>query len=55
MHELIALRAAYYIYAVLDPEAAKVCDKEYQKLLGMVMSTMPKVKTLRKFRNVTGW
>lgn len=55
LHEIIALRAAYYIYAVLDPEAAKVCDSEYQKLLGIVMSTMPKVKTPRNFRNVTGW
>ena len=55
LHDLIALRAAYYIYAVLDPEAAKVCDTEYQKLLGLVMTTMPKVKTPKKFRNVTGW
>lgn len=55
LHDLIPLRAAYYIYAVLDPEAAKVCDEEYQKLLGVVMTTMPKVKTPKKFRNVTGW
>jgi hypothetical protein len=55
LHDLIALRAAYYIYAVLDPEAAKVCDTEYQKLLGLVMTTMPKVRTPKKFRNVTGW
>lgn len=55
LHDLIALRAAYYIYAVLDPEAAKVCDVEYQKMLGLVMTTMPKVKTPKKFRNVTGW
>lgn len=55
LHDLIALRAAYYIYAVLDPEAAKVCDVEYQKLLGLVMTTMPKVRTPKKFRNVTGW
>ena len=55
LHELIALRAAYYIYAVLDPEAASVCDREYQKLLGLVMTTMPKVKTPRKFRDLRGW
>ena len=55
LYDLIALRAAYYIYAVLDPEAAKVCDTEYQKLLSVVMTTMPKVKTPKKFRNVTGW
>lgn len=55
LHDLIPLRAAYYIYAVLDPEAAKVCDEEYQKLLGVVMTTMPRVKTPKKFRNVTGW
>lgn len=55
LYDLIALRAAYYIYAVLDPEAAKVCDTEYQKLLSIVMTTMPKVKTPKKFRNVTGW
>jgi hypothetical protein len=55
LYDLIALRAAYYIYAVLDPEAAKVCDIEYQKLLSLVMTTMPKVKTPKKFRNVTGW
>ena len=55
LHDLIALRAAYYIYAILDPEAAKVCDTEYQKLLTIVMTTMPKVKTPRKFRDVRGW
>ncbi len=55
VHDLIALRAAYYIYAVLDPEAAKVCDTEYQKLLAIVMSTMPKIRTPRHFRDVRGW
>lgn len=55
LHELVAPKAAYYIYAVLDPEAAKICDAEYQTLLSIVMNTMPKVKTPRKFRNVTGW
>ena len=55
LHELVALRAAYYIYAVLDPEAAKVCDTEYQKLLSIVMSTMPRVRTPKKFRDVRGW
>lgn len=55
VHDLIALRAAYYIYAVLDTEAAKVCDSEYQKLLAIVMSTMPKIRTPRHFRDVRGW
>lgn len=55
LHELVAPKAAYYIYAVLDPEAAKVCDIEYQKHLSIVMSTMPKVRTPKKFRDVRGW
>lgn len=55
LHDLIALKAAYYIYAIADAEAAKVCDAEYQKQLGIVMTTMPKVKTPKKFRDVRGW
>lgn len=55
LHDLIPYRAAYHIYAIVDPEAAKVCDVEYQKLLGIVLSTMPKVRTPKKFRDVRGW
>jgi hypothetical protein len=55
LHDLIPYRAAYHIYAILDPEAAKVCDTEYQKLLSVILSTMPKIKTPRKFRDVRGW
>ena len=47
--------ALHSLLSQLDPEAAKVCDTEYQKLLSVVMTTMPKVKTPKKFRNVTGW
>ena len=55
LHELVALKAAYHLFAVLDPEAAAVCDAEYQKMLGVVLTTMPKVSTPGRFRDVRGW
>lgn len=55
LHELVALKAAYYLYAVADPEAAQVCDAEYQKALGLAMTTMPVAKTPSRFRDVRGW
>lgn len=55
LHELASLRAAYYIYAVLDEEVAAQCNNEYKTLYGVVLSTLPKIKTPRRFRDVRGW
>ncbi len=55
LHELAALRAAYYIYAVLDEEVAAQCNNEYKTLYGVVLSTLPKIKTPRRFRDERGW
>lgn len=55
LHELAALRAAYYIYAVLDAEVAAQCNNEYRALYGVVLSTLPKIRTPRRFRDVRGW
>ena len=55
LHDLVALRAAYYVYMVDDEEVAAQCNNEYQKNLSIVLTTMPKVETPRKFRDVRGW
>lgn len=55
LHILVALKAAYYIYALVDEEAAASADAEYQKNLSLVMTTMPKLKTPKHFRDTRGW
>lgn len=53
--ELVALRAAYYLYMITDVEVADRCLAEYQRLMGIVMSTAHKVRTPNQFRDVRGW
>lgn len=55
LHDIVALRAAYYVYLVIDDEVAAQCNNEYQRNLSLVMTTMPKVETPKKFRDVRGW
>ena len=55
LHVLVALRAAYYLYAIIDEEAAENANTEYQKALSLVMTTMPKLKSPKQFRDRRGW
>ena len=55
LHDLVALKAAYYLYMLTDSEVAASCNNEYQRLLGIVLTKIRKVKTPVKFRDVRGW
>lgn len=54
LHNLIAPRAAYYLYYMVDEEVADRCNIEYQRLYAQYMR-IHKVKTPQKFRDVRGW
>ena len=55
LHDLIALRAAYYFYLVIDREISEKCNNEYLRQQSLVMATMRKVRTPKQFRDVRGW
>ena len=55
LHDLIALRAAYYFYLVVDREISEKCNEEYLRQQSLVLSTMHKVRSPRQFRDVRGW
>lgn len=55
LHGLVALRAAYYLYSLIDEEAAANANTEYQKNLSLVITTMPKLRSPKKFRDRRGW
>ena len=55
LHNLIAPRAAYYMFYVTDDDVAERCEAEYQKLLAIYNSKIKKVRTPAKFRDVRGW
>lgn len=55
LHDLLALRAAYYFYLVIDREISEKCNAEYMRQQSLVMATMRKVRTPRQFRDVRGW
>lgn len=54
LHNLIAPRAAFYLYYMVDEEVADRCNIEYQRLYAQYMR-IHKVKTPQKFRDVRGW
>ncbi len=54
LHNLIAPRAAYYLYYMTDEEVADRCNVEYQRLVAQYMC-IHKVRTPKKFRDVRGW
>ena len=54
LHNMIAPRAAYYLYYLTDDEAADRCNIEYQRLYAQYMR-IRKVKTPSQFRDVRGW
>ena len=54
MHNVVAPRAAYYLYYMVDEEVADRCNVEYQRLYAQYMQTH-KVRTAPKFRDVRGW
>lgn len=56
LHDLVALRAAYYLYNVTDTEIADRLNAEYQKALAIALGNVRKVRTPSKFKNVLkGW
>lgn len=55
LHPLVALRAAYYIYQLVDEEAAANANNEYQRVMSLTVSTMPKLRTPKKLRDLRGW
>lgn len=54
LHNMIAPRAAYYLYYLTDDEVADRCNVEYQRLYAQYMQ-IHKVKTPPQFRDVRGW
>ena len=54
VHNVVAPRAAYYLYYMVDEDVADRCNLEYQRLYAQYMS-IRKVKTLPKFQDVRGW
>ena len=55
LHPLVALRAAYYIYQLVDEEAAANANNEYQRVMSLTVSTMPKLRTPKQLRDLRGW
>lgn len=56
LEDLVALRAAAYLYSVTDTEIADRCLQEYQRLLPLVLANVRKVKTQSQYRNtLKGW
>ena len=53
--DLLALRAGYYFYMMVDREIADRCNAEYVRLYGTVMATLNKVRTPVKFREARSW
>jgi hypothetical protein len=55
LHNLLAPRAAYYLFYVIDDEVADRCEAEYQKLVAIYNAKIRKVRTPAQFRDVRGW
>lgn len=55
LHDLVTLRAAQYIYAIADEEAAAVCKAEFERQMGITLVTMREAETPTQFRDVRGW
>lgn len=55
LHDLVALKAAYYIYSVTDADVASSCNAEYQRQLGIALAKIRRTKTPIKFRDLRGW
>ena len=55
LQDLVALRAAYYIYSMTDTEIAERCDKDYQRLLAIAIANARKVRTKSGYRDRKRW
>jgi hypothetical protein len=55
LHDLVALKAAYYIYSVTDADIAVSCNAEYQRQLGIALAKIRRARTPIKFRDLRGW
>ncbi len=53
--DLLALRAGYYFYMMVDREIADRYNAEYVRLQNIVMATMRKIRTPVKFRMSRRW
>lgn len=54
LYNMVAPRAAYYLYYMTDEEVADRCNLEYQRLYAQYIR-IHKVKTPPQFRDVRGW
>ena len=54
LHNIVAVRAAYYLYYMTDDEVADRCNIEYQRLMAQYMK-IRKLKTPMQFRDTRGW
>jgi hypothetical protein len=54
LYNMVAPRAAYYLYYMTDEEVADRCNVEYQRLYAQYIR-IHKVKTPPQFRDVRGW
>ena len=56
LQDLVALRAAYYVYSITDTEIADRLNADYQRTLAIALANLRKVKTQSRYRNVLkGW
>lgn len=55
LQDLVALRAAYYLYSMTDTEIAERCDKDYQRLLAIAIANARKVRTKSGYRDRKRW
>ena len=55
LSDLVALRAAYYLYSMTDEEIANKCNTAYQQQLAVALANVRKVKTQSGYRDRRGW
>lgn len=55
LHDLVALRAAYYLYLVSDSEIADRCNNEYKSMLAFAKSNVKKTANPTQYRNTRRW
>ena len=53
--DLVALRAAYYLYSMTDEEIAEKRNNEYNQLLAVALANARKIKTQNGYRDRKGW
>lgn len=55
VHDLVSLRAAYYLYLLTDSDVADRCGAEYQRLLPTVLARLRSRSQLSGLRDIRGW